>query len=184
MQHQQKQIDLLEYEEVLRRQGLEYIGILAAHMGEILHAYEFFTQAKRTPGLAEACSRLSGDKPSTQAAASSQQPYSGPDDSCGTRLPVSGGVPPPTPQTDSPKASMANSVPGDGMQREDSSAADGPYVELADVDSVRQYFHQVGFHSPTKMLQANVALADVAQKQGRQCCLIYQPWSVSILFLL
>ncbi|KAA6426501.1 MAG: U box, partial [Trebouxia sp. A1-2] len=142
MQHQQKQIDLLEYEEVLRRQGLEYIGILAAHMGEILHAYEFFTQAKRTPGLAEACSRLSGDKPSTQAAASSQQPYSGPDDSCGTRLPVSGGVPPPTPQTDSPKASMANSVPGDGMQREDSSAADGPYVELADVDSVRQYFHQ------------------------------------------
>ncbi len=155
MQHYQKQIDTLEYEEGHRRHGLEYIGILGAHMVEILHAYERFTQADKSQGTAEAGSRLSKIKPGTQAAASTQQLYSGPNDSCGnTHLPVSGGAPQPPPQPDSPEAPMANSVPGDDMQHEDSSAADEPLVELADADSIRQYFHQVGFHSPTRMLQA------------------------------
>ena len=183
-QHYQKQIDTLEYEEAQRRQGREYIGILGAHMVEILHAYERFTQANKSQGTAEAGSRLSEDKPSTQAAASTPQPYSGPNDSCGTQLPVSGGVPQPPLQTDSPEASMANTVPGDGMQHEDSSAANGPVVELADADSIRQYFHQVGFHSPTRILQADVALADVGHEQDRRFCMMHQPWCVGILCLL
>ena len=183
MQHYQKQIDTLEDEEARRRQGLEYIGILGAHMGEILHAYEGFTQTNKSQVTAEAGSRLSEDKPSTPAAASTQQPYSGPNDSCGTQTSVSGGVPQPPPQTDSPEASMANTVPGDGMQHEDSSAADGPLVELTDADSIRQYFHQVGFHTPTSMLQADVVLADVGQEQDQPCCLMHQPWSVGILCL-
>lgn len=185
MQHYQKQIDTLEYEEVHRRQGREFVGILGAHMVEILHAYEHFTQAKKSQGTAEAGSRLSEDKLSTHAAPNTQQPISGPKDcSSGTQSPVSGGVPQPPPQTDSPEASMANSAPGDGMQHEDSSAAHGPLVELADADSIRQYFHQVGCHSPTRMLQADVALADVGQEQDRCCCLMHQPWSVCILHLL
>ena len=59
---------------------------------------------------------------------------------------------------------MATTVPGASMQHEDSSAVDEPLVELADADSIRQYFHQVGFHSPTRMLQTNVAPADVGQR--------------------
>ncbi|KAL0047720.1 hypothetical protein WJX82_010297 [Trebouxia sp. C0006] len=77
MQHYQKQIDTLEYEEGHRRHGLEYIGILGAHMVEILHAFAHFTQADKSQGTAEAGSRLSKTRPSTQAATSTQQPYSG-----------------------------------------------------------------------------------------------------------
>ena len=174
VQHYQKQIDTLEYEEQHRRHGLEYIGILGAHMVETLHAYERFTQANKAQGTAEAGSGLSKSKPSTQAAASTEQPYSGPKDcSSGTQVPVSGALPQTPPQTDSPEVSMANSVPGDGMQHEDSSAdisqasmantvpgdgmqhedssgAEEPLVELTDADSIRQYFHQVDFHSPRK----------------------------------
>ncbi len=150
MQHYQKQIDTLECEEGHRRHGLEYIGILGAHMVEILHAYERFTQADKSHGTSEAGSRLPKIRPRTQAAASTQQPNSGPKDcSSGTQPPVSGGVPQPPPQTDTSEASVATTVPGDSMQHEDSSAADEPLVELADADSIRQYFHQVGIHSFT-----------------------------------
>ena len=149
MQHYQKQMDTLEYEEGHRRHGLEYIGILGAHMVEILHAFAHFTQADKSQGTAEAGSRLSKTRPSTQAATSTQQPYSGPNDSCGTQPPVSGGVPQTPPQTDTSEASMATTVPGASMQHEDSSAVDEPLVELADADSIRQYFHQVGIHSFT-----------------------------------
>lgn len=183
MQHYQKQIDTLEYAEGHRRHGLEYIGILGAHTVEILHAYERFTQADNSLGTAEAGSRLSKIRPAT----STQQNYSVPVDGGNTQPPVSGGAPQPTPQTDSPEASMANAVPGDGMQHEDGSAADEPLVELADADSIRQYFHRVGFHSfysPIRMLQADVAPAGVRQEHDQCCCLMHRPWSVSILCLL
>jgi len=146
MQHYQKQIDTAEVQQEQRQQGLGYFGLLGAHMVEILHAYESFTQDSKSQGTAEADSHLSEDKPSTQAAASTQQPYSGPNDSCNTQPPVSGGVFKLSPQTDTPEASMATTMPVDDAQHEDSCVPDRPFLELADADSIRQYFHQVGFH--------------------------------------
>ncbi|KAL0037645.1 hypothetical protein WJX77_006007 [Trebouxia sp. C0004] len=129
MQHYQKQLDKAEVQQELRQQGLEYLGLLGAHMVEILHAYEGFAQEKQSKGTARADSRLSEDKPSTQAAANTHQP-------------VSGGVPQVPPQTDTCEPLLATAKPGNGIQHEDSCARDEAILELADADSIRQYFHQ------------------------------------------